>query len=66
MSELENVRGAMNILCSMPMGKTTLNTRDVDYWLENFSDTVFCNGKLRQVIFDKITDNNYKVYTKEI
>lgn len=57
----KNVSRAMNNLASMPIFNTTLKTEEVDYWLENFSDTVFCRGHLRQVVFEKITENNYKV-----
>ena len=69
--EIENmkeqaVKQAMIFLCSLATGTTTLKTYEVDYWLENFSDTVFVNGVLRRVVFDKITDKNYKVYTVKI
>lgn len=62
---MENVKRAMDNFSRSPGWNTTLTTKEVDFWLENYSDTVFCNGRLRRVKFDKITDKNYKVYTEE-
>jgi len=40
--------------------------KEVEYWIDNHSDTVFVNGRLRQVIFTPITDTRYKITTSEL
>jgi hypothetical protein len=61
-----NVLRAMNNFSRISGWNTMLSTQEVDYWLENYSDLIFCNGVGRRVVFEKITDNNYKVYTRAL
>jgi len=62
----DNVKRAMDNFSRVPNFTTILNIDEVNYWLENFSDLIFCNGHGRRVVFDKLTDKNYKVYTRSI
>jgi|CXWL01.1.fsa_nt_gi hypothetical protein len=62
----KNVKRIMDNLSSYHLFNTTLTIDDVNYWLENFSDIVFCKGRVRKVKFSKITDKIYKVYSEEI
>ena len=43
-----------------------MNKGEVDYWLSNYDQNVFCNGRVRRVVFMKITDNNYNVKSEAI
>jgi len=61
---MENVTRTMNNLSSVFNWTAILSAEEVNYWLENFSDLVICRGRVRQVVFEPITDKNYKVYTK--
>jgi len=36
----------------------------VDYMVENYSMTVFCNGYLRNIVFTPITHKNYSFKTE--
>lgn len=65
-NNLEEVKRHMNNLSRVPAYNATISAQDVDAWLSNYSDTVFCNGQLRQICFDKITENTYKVYSKRV
>lgn len=44
---------------------TTMNKAEVEFLFSNYSGTVFCYGKLRNIHVDPITDNCFKVYTKD-
>ncbi len=62
----ENVIRKMNNLCSMASYSTTMTVDDVNYWLEHYSDLIFCRGQARRVKFDKLTDKMYKVYSEAV
>lgn len=62
----ENVIRTMRNFSTTPNWNAVLSVEEVDYWLENYSDLIFCNGHGRKVVFDKITDKNFKVYTRPI
>lgn len=62
----QEVSRAMRFLAGMKSAETTLTEMQVNYWLDNHSSTLFCNGELRQVIFTPITSTRYKVHTKAI
>lgn len=57
---------AMRFICNGPSFTTTVKKSEVDFWLQNYSDTVFVRGELRQVVFTPITDVTYKVKTEEL
>ena len=60
----KEVSRQMNNFASVAAYNAVMSSAEVDYWLENYSDTVFCRGHLRQIVFTKITDNRYKVTSK--
>lgn len=62
----QEVSRVMRFLAGMPSAESTLTETQVNYWLDNYSLTLFCNGELRQVIFTSITSTRYKVHTKAI
>ena len=43
-------------------GTTTLDV--VDYFCENWSMTVFCNGQLRNIVFTPITQKSFSFKTE--
>ena len=59
----ENVRRALNNFARVPSWNTTMSKEEVKNLFEEHSDTVFCNGKLRQIKVDAITGDVLKVYT---
>jgi len=61
-----DVSQAMRRLSVHPSFEVTLTKREVEYWIDNYSDTLFVCGKLRQVIFVPIMDTRYKVKTQTI
>lgn len=63
---MNNVKRAMDNFSRMQNWNTILSEQEVNYWLENYSDLIFCQGRGRRVKFLKITDKNYKVYTEEL
>jgi len=66
MSEFEEeTKYAMRFLCSHKDASTTVKSGTVNYWLEQHSDTVFVQGKLRRVRFTMITPETYKLTTEE-
>lgn len=66
MTTEEEVIRAMNFLSACTIGKTVLTLEQVNYWLDNYSDTLFCNGELRQVNFKELTPSRYQVNTTRI
>lgn len=59
----ENVVRMMGNMSRTPAWNGTLSVDEVNYWLENYSDVILCNGRPRKVVFDKITDKTFKVYS---
>jgi hypothetical protein len=59
----ENVKRTLNNFARVPNWNTTMSKEDVNYLFEEHSDTVFCNGMLRQIKVDTITGDIFKVYT---
>ena len=57
----KEVHRVMNNMCTNSSYSGTLKTEEVDFWLENFSDLLFCYGKMFRAVFTKLTENNYKV-----
>ena len=69
MNDLEiaaEVTQVMRFICGFNDAKSSISIDAVNLWLENHSDTLFVRGKLRQVVFTKVTDTMYKVQTEEI
>jgi hypothetical protein len=59
----EKVRRTLNNFARVPSWNTTMNKEEVNNLFEEHSDTVFCNGMLRQIKVDAITGDVFKVYT---
>lgn len=59
----ENVKRTLNNFARVPSWNTTMNKEEVNHLFEEHSDTVFCNGMLRQIKVDVITGDVFKVYT---
>jgi hypothetical protein len=63
---MENVRRTLNNFARVPSWNTTMNKEEVNHLFEAYSDTVFCNGMLRQIKADAMTSDVFKVYTVRI
>lgn len=59
----ENVIRTLNNFARVPSWNTTMNKEEINYLFEEHSDTVYCNGMLRQIKVDIITSDVFKVYT---
>jgi hypothetical protein len=62
----QEVSDTMRFLCGFSGAITTISKNAINYWLKNYSTTVFVRGILRQVIFEMITPEMYTVKTREI
>lgn len=52
--------------CASIAGANGTTTSDViDHYLNNYSDTVFCRGHLRRLVFTPITEKTYRYKTEE-
>jgi len=47
----------------VPLWNTVMNAKEVEQVFETTGGWVFCNGKIRHLNADKITDNCFKVFT---
>lgn len=47
-----------------PISSNTVNPEVLEAMYDMSGGTVYCNGMLRCIVSEKITDNMYKVYTK--
>jgi len=64
---MENVDRNMGNFCRAPLWQTTMTAQEVEYMFDNYAaDCIICNGHLRQAVVEKITDNRFKVYTKNV
>lgn len=63
---VENVKRTIGNFYNIPNWNTNMNSKEVDYMLENYSDLVICNGLVRKIQIDKIIENNFNVYTIKI
>ncbi len=59
----KNVIRTLNNFSRVPSWNTTMTKEEVNHLFEDYSDTVFCNGMLRQIKADAITGDVFKVYT---
>lgn len=56
----------MGNFCRVPLWNTTMNAKEVEYMCDNYAiDCIICNGHLRKAVFERITDNVFKVYTEK-
>jgi hypothetical protein len=62
----ENVKRTLKNFARVPSWNTTMSKEDVNYLFMEHSDTIFCNGMLRQIKVDAITNEVFKVYTTPI
>ena len=51
-------------LWSVPTYFATISKIEMDYFLETFDTLAICNGKVRNIKFEKIQDNCYKVFSE--
>ena len=51
-------------LWSIPTYFATISKIEMDYFLETFDTLAICNGKVRNIKFEKIQDNCYKVFSE--
>lgn len=59
-------RQALNHMASFPESSGALPTAVVDYMVREWSDTVFCQGTLRQIVFTPVTPNTYRYKTEPV
>jgi len=60
-SEVSRQLGNMS---SVPMYHSTMNKAEVEFLFREYSGTVICQGRLRTIHADPITNNCFKVYTR--
>ena len=58
-------RRILNNMASMSACHGTTSAAVVDYMCQEWSDTVFCHGRLRQIVFTPITANSYSFRTEK-
>lgn len=66
MMEKDNIRRTLNNFARVPSWSTTMTKSEVNYLFENHSDSVICNGRLRQIKVKALSDNIFKVYTEPL
>lgn len=67
MKEIEqDYSQTIRYLATFPENETHISKDLVEYWLLNHSNTVFCRGKLRKIVFEKVTNKVYLAKTKEV
>ena len=59
----QNVDRAVRNFYNIPSWNVNMTSKEVDYMYENYSDIVICNGRVRKIKVEKITENNFNVYT---
>jgi hypothetical protein len=62
----QEARRILNNMSSMAGYHGTTTADVVDYMVENWSMTVFCNGQLRNIIFTPITGRNFSFKTEAV
>jgi len=62
---MKNVIRNMGNFCRVPAWNTTMTAKEVEYMCENYAiDCIICNGSLRKAVFERITNNAFRVSTK--
>lgn len=59
----QNVARTLGNFSNISSWNTTMSSKEVNYMLDHYSDLVICNGSVRKIQVDKITENIFKVYT---
>lgn len=62
-SEKQDVDRNRRNFSRVPAWNTIFNKDQVNYMFETFGTDIFCNGHLRTIKADALTDTNFKVYT---
>lgn len=65
MSIQQEVHRQMDNMSRSPNYQSTMNKEEVEFLFSTYSGTVFCGGQLRNIQADPITDNCFKVYTRD-
>ena len=55
----------LSCISRVPLWHGVFNAEEVEYLFETTSGWIFCNGRIRNIVADKVTDNCFKVYTKK-
>jgi hypothetical protein len=63
--EIKEVEQIYKNLHGMASFNATASKEQVEYLIDNYSDLIFCYGRLRKIKFEQIIDSRYKVYTVE-
>lgn len=58
------IRRILNNMSKVPLFNTTVSVELIDRLFDCHADIIFCNGKLRKISVDKITDKTFRIYTK--
>lgn len=59
----ENVDRALRNFYNIPSWNVNMTSKEVNYMYANYSDIVICNGRVRKIKVENITENNFNVYT---
>lgn len=59
----DKVKRTLNNFARVPSWNTTMNAAEVNHLFEEHSNTVFCNGSLREIKAEPLTPEIFKVYT---
>ena len=65
MIDKTNVDRNWGNFCKIPVWHTTMCAEEVEYLFSVSGGNVICNGRLRDIVADKITNNCFIIYTKE-
>ena len=61
----EKAHITINHLATFSLANSVITKDEVEYILDNYSDTVFCCGKVRRICFDFITPDRARIYTEK-
>ena len=61
---MKDVDRNLGNFASVPGWNTVMNAQEVEYAFDVTGGTIFCNGYLRNLKVEKITDNCFKVSTE--
>jgi hypothetical protein len=61
---MDDIERNLSNFCCVPNWHTTMSAKEVERIFKINNGMVICNGKLRSICVDKITENIFRVYTK--
>ena len=61
---MDDVIRNLGNFCKVPLWHTVMNAKEVEQLFEQSGGWVLCNGRIRNIKADKVTDNCFKVYTE--